>query len=378
MRVMHVIEAMRQGGAESLVVEHALRAAPDVETRICALNRGGPALERARRAGVGTEVLGGAGLGRVLALARRIRRERVDVVHGHNPTGGLYAALAARLGGVRAVLRTEHSFHFPGRHSRAYPLLERISTALTPRVICVCEAVRASHAPRLGGPPSRFVVILNGVSEGGPSRLRTEVRRAEGLEDETPLVLAVGSLTRQKTQHRLLEAMAEPALAGARLWIAGEGPLREALEARRRERGLESRVRLLGAREDVADLLEACDVFALPSQREGLSVTLLEAMRASRPAVVSRVGGNPEAVLDGVTGIVVDADDPKALAGALAGLAFDRARAAEFGRAAHARWRERFTAERMVRETESLYRSLLDGRAPRNDEIRDSNRGNAA
>src|SRR5262249_24941949 len=153
------------------------------------------------------EVLGGGGLGRVMALAERIRDQRVDVVHGHNPTGGLYAALASRLAGVGAALRTEHSFHFAGRHSRAYPMLERISTALTPRVICVCEAVRASHAGRLGGPPGRFVTILNGIAEAVPPRPRAEVRRELGLDADVPLVLAVGSLTRQKAQHLLLEAM---------------------------------------------------------------------------------------------------------------------------------------------------------------------------
>jgi len=378
MRVMHVIEAMHQGGAESLVVEQARGAAPDVETLVCALNRGGPALEAARAAGAETQVLGARGLARVAALARRMRVRGVDVVHGHNPTGGLYGALAGRLAGVGAVIRTEHSFHFPGRHSRAYPVLERVSTALTDRVVCVCEAVRASHAPRLGGDPRRFVVIPNGVGEAPTPAPRAATRAALGVPEDAPLVLAVGSLTRQKAQHLLLEALARPALAGARAWIAGEGPLAAELARRAEALGLGARVAWLGARQDVGDLLEACDVFVLPSEREGLSVTLLEAMRAGRPAVATAVGGNPEAVADGVTGRIVPPGDPGALAAALGGLLADAPCRAAFGRAARERWRAEFTAERMVRETETLYRALLDHRGTRATADGRERRGNAA
>ncbi|MEO5616611.1 MAG: glycosyltransferase [Candidatus Eisenbacteria bacterium] len=378
MRVMHVIEAMHQGGAESLVVEHARLAAPDIETEVCALNRGGPALEAARATGAEVRVLGSGGLTRLLALARRMRETRVDVVHGHNPTGGLYGALAARLAGVPAVLRTEHSFHFAGRHSRFYPALERVSTALTGRVICVCEAVRASHASRLGGDPARFVVVLNGVAEPSPVRPRADTRRALGLADDAPLVLTVGSLTRQKAQHLLIEAMALPPLNGAHLWIAGEGPLRADLERRRDTLGLAARVSFLGARGDVGDLLAACDVFVLSSSREGLSVTLLEAMRAACPAVATRVGGNAEAVLDGVTGLIVPPGQAGALAVALGELLGDADRRSAFGRAGRERWAALFSAERMVRETETLYRALLDRRSMRPLADKLVRRGNAA
>ncbi len=374
MRVMHVVEAMHQGGAESLIVEHARLAGRDVETWVVALNRGGPALDAAAAAGAHVEVLGKGGLDRVRGLADRMRAEAIEVVNGHNPTGGLSGAFAARLARVPAVLRTEHSFHFAGRHSRVYPLLERMSTAMTDRVICVCEAVRASHSPRLGGDPDRFVVVKNGVdARSAAARPRAETRAALGVDRE-PLVLTIGSLTRQKAQLHLVDAFAEPRLAGVRLAIAGEGALRPDLEARIARLGLGDRVRLLGARNDAADLLEACDVFVLSSVREGLSVTLLEAMRAGRPAVATAVGGNAEAIVDGVTGRIVPPGEPRALADALADLLGDSEMRARMGRAAHERWRAEFTAERMVRETENLYRALLG----RSELERRNGRGNAA
>ena len=117
LRVLHVIESMIQGGAETLILEHVRHASAGTESTVCALNRGGPALEQARALGACTELLGkGArrlqGLSRVTAL---MRERRINVVNGHNPTGSLYGTLAAMRAGVPVVVRTEHSIHYPGR-----------------------------------------------------------------------------------------------------------------------------------------------------------------------------------------------------------------------------------------------------------------------
>lgn len=360
MRVMHVLEAMHRGGAESLVVEHARHAAPDVETLVVALNRGGPALEAAAAAGARTFVLGkrGARAGGLARLAGLMRAERVNVVNGHNPTGALYAVAAARLAGISVTLRTEHSLHYPGRHSIFYPLLEPLATALTRRVVCVCRAVLESHVSRLPWAARRFVTVANGISPAPHTRPREAVRREFALDPTGPVVLAVGSLTPQKSHDLLLEAFATAVRTrpGALLLIAGEGRLRGALEARIEALGLGGSVRLLGERDDVADLMAAADLFVLSSVREGLSVTLLEAMRAGLAAVVTRVGGNAEAVLDRHTGRIVPAGVPAALAAALAEMLGDPAGVAAMGAAARERWSQHFTAERMVRETEALYR----------------------
>ena len=362
LRVMHVIEAMDRGGGESVVVEHARHAGPGVEVLVCALNRGGPALEAARAAGARTFVLQGRGrLARIGRLAGLLREEAVTVVNGHNPTGGLAAALAARLAGVRAVLRTEHSLHYAGRHSAAWPVLERIATALTTRVVCVCETVRESHVARFPRAARRFVTVRNGISAAPVPRPRAEVRTELGLGPQERVALTVGSLTPQKAQHVLLEAFARVAadVPGSRLLVAGEGPLRSTLEARRDALGLGESVRFLGAREDVGDLLGAADVFTLSSRREGLPVTLLEAMRAGRAVGVTRAGGCAEAVTEGVSGALVPVDDVAALGRSLGALFADPGRCARLGEAGRARWAREFTAERMVLETESLYETAL-------------------
>jgi glycosyltransferase involved in cell wall biosynthesis len=362
LRVLHVIEAMDRGGAESMVVEHARHAGLGVEVLVCALNRGGPALEAAQAAGARTFVLRDRGrLARIGSLAGLLRAEGVAAVNGHNPTGGLAAALAARLAGVPVVLRTEHSLHYAGRHSAAWPVLERLATALTTRVVCVCETVRESHVSRLPRASRRFVTVLNGISPAPARRPRAEIRAELGFGPAERVALTVGSLTPQKAQHVLLEAFARVAreVPGSRLLVAGEGPLRSTLEARREALGLEESVVFLGAREDVADLLEAADVFTLSSRREGLPVTLLEAMRAGRPAAVTRAGGCAEAVTDGATGSLVPVDDAAALGAALGALLADPDRGARLGTAGRERWEREFTAARMVRQTEALYESAL-------------------
>ena len=370
MRVMHVVESMHQGGAESLVVEHVRHASAGVHRTVVALNRGGPALEAAAAAGAETLLLGkgGARATALLRLAGAMRARRIEVVNGHNPTGALYATLAARLAGVPAVVRTEHSIHYAGRGFRGYAPVEQALTALCDVVICVCEAARASHAPRFGRRAARFVTVLNGIGDAPPTRPRPEVRASLGLPPQAPVALTVGSLTPQKSQDVLLRAMAAARAHAptATLLVAGEGRLRESLLALHAELGLGERVRFLGARSDVADLMTACDLFVLSSSREGLSVTLLEAMRAGRAALATDVGGNREAVLDGVTGRVVPVGDTSRMAAALSDLLGSPERLAELGAAGRARWASLFTARQMVERTESLYRGALarHGRAP--------------
>jgi glycosyltransferase involved in cell wall biosynthesis len=141
--------------------------------------------------------------------------------------------------------------------------------------------------------------------------------------------------------------------------MAGAGPLRHALEERAAAEGVIDQIRWLGPRQDVGDLVHAADMFVLSSEREGLPLSLLEAMRGARAAVVTRVGGNAEALVEGETGYLVPPHDAAALAQALLRLVGDPARREAFGRAARERWTRFFTAARMVRETESLYRAAL-------------------
>jgi glycosyltransferase involved in cell wall biosynthesis len=370
-RVMHVINAMNLGGAEMVVLEHVRQAGPDIETHLCAVNEGGWAMQEAERLGARPLVLGkqGGRLGAIRRLAGYLRRERIDVVNGHNPSGGFYAALAGRLAGVPVIVRTEHSVRHPGKHAGIYDgLLEPVFTAMTHRVVCVCEAVRRSQVRRMRWASRRFVTVMNGIASAAPADTRAATRAGLGLAADEFAIVTVASLTPAKAQHVLVEAFADVArqAPAARLLFVGDGPLRAPLEAQVRSLGLERGVRFLGTRTDVRDLLAAADLYVLSSVREGLSMSILEAMRAGRAAVVTDVGGNSEAVADGVNGRVVPPSDPRALGAALVAALSDRPRLESWGVAARRRWEAEFTAGKMARDTEALYRSELRraGRLP--------------
>jgi glycosyltransferase involved in cell wall biosynthesis len=144
--------------------------------------------------------------------------------------------------------------------------------------------------------------------------------------------------------------------------IAGGGDLEDFLKELANEMGIAERVHVLGPRKDVPELMHAIDVFAMPSIWEGFGLVLLEAMAAGRPIVASRVATIPEVVVDGETGILVPAGDPLALAEALATLADQPRLARQYGEAGRERLRSRFSIEKMVGDTELLYRELVDER----------------
>jgi glycosyltransferase involved in cell wall biosynthesis len=228
--------------------------------------------------------------------------------------------------------------------------------------------VVAAQLAEGGAPAARVRIIPSAIDPGRlvPCLGRERLRAQEQVASETPLLLTIAALVRRKGLDVLLGALADLAReAGApRLWIAGSGPEREALERRTRSLGLEGRVRFLGQREDAADLLAACDVFVLPSRREGLGVAALEAMAAGRPVVATRVGGLGHAVVPGRTGLLVPPDDTAALADAIRQLLHDPELRARLGAEGPRRVAEGFLAGQMVEAYGSLYEEVLSERAP--------------
>ncbi len=293
----------------------------------------------------------------LLALRRLLRSARADLVHLHTARATWLGGLAARSARVPALTtrRMDRPVRRGWRTRLLYGRLVRGVVAISP---AVAGRLRAG-----GVPEAALRVIPSAVDPQAlaPTRSRESVRAAEGLGNEI-LFLTVAALVPRKGLDVLLRALArlvEEGLAPV-LWICGSGPARSGLERLSEELGLAKRVRFLGRREDVPDLLAACDVFALPARREGLGVAALEAMAAGRPVVASRVGGLAEAVVEGGTGLLVPPDDPAALAAALGRLLREPALRRELGRAGPGRIAEGFRADQMVAAYEELYSELLE------------------
>ena len=327
------------------------------------------AASRPRLEAMGLEVValpmrGEADLFAVLRLRRLLRARRPPLVHAHTSHAHGLLAWAVRgsarpadarprLVVSRRVDLSIYRHSFLGLNGRKYRRADRI--------LCVSEAVRrVLQADGLDG--ERLVVVRDAID---PERIRratpVDVRVRCGLPTDAALVLAVGALVPPKGHEHLLAALPRviARVPRAHLVVAGEGPLRAALEAQARALGCADRVRLPGAIDDLPGWFAAADVVAMPSVQEGLGTSLLDAMAAGRPVVASSTGGIPEVVRDGVDGRLVPPADPVALADALAEVLLDPARAGAWGRAGSARVDAEFRVERMVDETVAAYRGVL-------------------
>ncbi|MEO8605424.1 MAG: glycosyltransferase family 4 protein [bacterium] len=293
----------------------------------------------------------------VARLAAALRRQPLDVVHLHTGRAAWLGGLAARAAGVPAIVtrRMDRPLRRGWRSRLIYQHCSRRTAAIAPAI--VAQLIEA------GVPRQRIVLIPSAVDPARlvPRQPRAAVRAAGGVTDAEVIVFVAAALVRRKGIDVLLDALAGLRARGARprLWVAGDGPERQALAAQARALALDDQVTWLGRRDDVADLLAASDIFALPSRAEGLGVAALEAMGAGLPVVASAVGGLADAVVDERCGLLVAPGDAVALGAALERLLHEPELRARLGAAGPARLADGFLPEQMVAAYERLYREVL-------------------
>jgi len=293
-------------------------------------------------------------------LYRLCRRLRPDIVHANSSKAGVVGRLAAALARVPVRVFTVHGWAFKaatGMGSRIYLGCDRAMRGLTTAIVCVSETERAAGLAAKTCTEKRTVVVYNAVDVDA-------VTVREHREQRPVEVVSVGRLAYPKDFVTLVRACSrlEPGLA--RLTIVGDGGDRGAVEEAIAETGLEG-VLMLGERDDVLDHLAVSDVFVLSSLSEGLPMSVLEAMAAGLPLVLTRVGGMPELVAEGDNGRLVPPGDPAALAEAIDALARDVALRRAYGAASRKRVEETFALRRFQEEHVRLYERLLAGHPPR-------------
>ncbi len=303
----------------------------------------------------------------VRRLAAIYRAERPDILHAYLPSSNVLGPIAARLSGVPRVIVSKRSL---SDYKDKFPLLRRVEPVgnrLADVILVNSDAVRRDVEKTERFWEGKFRKVYNGVDVPEPwcPEEADRFRRREGIAPGSLVVLAVANFFAYKGHLDLVEAAMRMAalVPEAVFLLAGhDAGNMERCRIRARELGVERRVRFLGGRPDVADLLRACDVFVHPSHQEGFSNAVLEAMAAGRAVVATDVGGVPEAVAHGETGLLVPPRSPAALAAALVVLLRDPARARRMGEAGRRRVLERHATGRMVAEIEGLYETLRDGR----------------
>ncbi len=327
--------------------------------------------ERARAANLPVfpvEKRGPVDLAAIAVLRSALRRGQFDIVHTHNGRTSLAAALAAWLARRGQLVTTQH-FLSPA-HAALGGIKARIARAAhrwiagrAARVIAISEAVRASILARRAAPPDRIRVVLNGVSDPQQSerRSRPQVRAEFGVAAAAPLIVTSARLEREKGVETLIEAMSQvrSACPAARCLVAGEGADRAGLQALLEKKGLADAVQLVGFRADIFSLIDAADVFVLPSPNEPFGLALIEAMGLSRPVIASRAGGPCEIVSDGESGLLFHPGDAADLGSKILQVITQPGLAARLAARARQTYADRFTSRRMADEIFALYREIV-------------------
>jgi glycosyltransferase involved in cell wall biosynthesis len=332
---------------------------------VVCLFRDGWLRDRCERLGLETHVVPMTGmldLGWLRRFGRLLRDREVGLVHAHEFGANTYGTLAGRLARIPVVATVHGRSYYAdcGRRRLAYRVVSRAAV-----MVAVSEDVKRFVVERTGVSARRVRVVYNGIGPAEPvsGEARARLRANLGIRNGERVVAVVGSLYDVKGHRHLLEAAPSilEACPSTVFLIAGRGERKAALSEQARSLGIEARVRFLGFRPDVPALLAICDVFVLPSLSEGLSVAILEAMAAAKPVVTTRVGGNPELVVDDETGFLVEPADPRLLASAVIRILTDPAEARRLGDNGLSRVKSRFTIGAMVREYEAIYDAAPKG-----------------
>jgi glycosyltransferase involved in cell wall biosynthesis len=295
-------------------------------------------------------------------VAGALRRLRPDVVHTHQIGALLYAGPGAWLAGVPLVVHTEH-----GRQRYATRLrtrwLGRVAGRYAARFFCLTRDMAEAVVAERVVPRSKVRVILNGIDTAAYQQPCDSlgVRRALGIPPDAPLIGTIGRLAEVKRQDRLIRAFAavRRRFTDAHLLLVGDGPLLHDLRRLATDLGVPDRVHFAGFQSPTTPYLRAMDVFALTSRSEGTPQALLEASVAGIAVIGSRVGGIPEVIEHGETGLLFDPNDENSLAHALTRLLSDAGLARRLGQAARERVEGRFDIERMVRDYQLHFEELL-------------------
>lgn len=382
-RIMVVVPALNEGGTELHIASiMPLLAERGFDVTVAAVAARGPVENKLRSSNIrvieppGSDIddgvtrsVRGRPIAGTYALIRDLKRRPVDIIHGFLPLGYLAGRFAARVTKTPIMIMSRRNLD---HYQKRYPGLARLESYLhkqTSFILANSKAI-ADELLNEGAPPERVGIIYNGV-ELPPSNIdfdRDRTRAVLGIGPEALVLTIVANLIPYKGHYDLLSALAgisDQLPSGWILQIVGrDDGLGGELQAYSHSLGLEKNIRFLGQRQDVSELLKISDIGLLVSHEEGFSNAVLESMAASLPMIVTDVGGNPEAVINGKHGFVVPACDPGQLGRAILNLATDTELQHRFGQAGFKRVQDVFSQAACVANYCDLYDALLEGRVP--------------
>ncbi len=371
--VAHVLHRLYLAGAEVLAADLARQLGDQHRFIFLCLDEIGPlgqqligegfeVVDLARRPGVDWSV--------ARRLRQEIRKRDVGLLHAHQYTPFFYAAVARRWSAWPRILFTEHGRHYPDYRRTKRVIANKFLLRANDRVTAVGGFVKQALVDHEGIAADRIKVIYNGIDprkfsvDDQDVTTRSAVRQELGVSDDQVVLIQVARFHPVKDHATAIRAFAQAVgqYPNAVLVLVGDGQLRADSEALAQELGVQEQVRFLGVRQDIPRLMAGSDVFLLSSLSEGVSVTLLEAMGCGLPIAATEVGGNPEIVAHGKTGLLSPRGDVLGLARNMVTLCRDPQLREQMGRAGRERLVERFTQQQMHDGYAQLYQQTLADR----------------
>lgn len=355
--ILYLVVGLGIGGTEIQLLELLKKLNREkYNPTVCSIKEKGVLADDIERIGIKIESLSIRNRFNFLALPRLVRilrREGIDILHTFLFWANILGRLAGRITRVPIIVSGEEGINL--RKKKIAILIDRLTSRWVDKIVVVSKAIKNTLVAREKISSEKIEVIYNGID------LRNFKADYKKGGKSVPKVGIVGRLHPDKGHRYFLKAAAQTIKKKPKVefLIVGHGPLREELEDLSNELGLSDKVVFAGGRRDIPQIMFSLDILVLSSLEEGLGNVLLEAMASGKPVVATKVGGVPEIVLDGETGILVPSKNPDALAQAILKLLMNPALAKEMGRAGRRRVKKYFTIDRMVKGTEKVYNNFV-------------------
>ena len=360
LKIVHLVTSLEVGGAQHNMLLGLPRLDRDrYEHHIVSIMNRMQMRQQFLKAGIRVHTLGlshKTDLAVALRLRSLLKQLRPDILHTYLIHGNVLGRIVGRLVGVPVIIGSELTIGQAGRLGR---LVTKLTNPLTDAVEVNSETGGKAVVADLGVRPEKVEVVLPGLDLEvfGRSEGRTSVRAELGIENEQHLVLYIGRLRPVKGVDYGIKAFAQALIAqpDMHMALAGEGEQRQHLENLTAELGISEKVSFLGVRNDLANVLSAADSVLMPSLTEGFPRVAIEAMASSKPVIVTRVGGTPEAIIDEQTGILVQPKDIDAMASAITRLVADPDLQSRLGSSARQRTEKHYSAASYVARLDEMY-----------------------
>lgn len=370
-KVLHLTYTLLTGGAERVIFNYATNHnAEKYVPVVCAIKDAGLIARQLKEKGIKVYCCTkkrGFDIKVLKFILNIIKNEHIDIIHVHNPNPNHYVALSMILSCVNVSIRTEHNIFYKGRVRSWYPILNTLLGLFNSKIVGVSEMLMNTHIKKDLLNKHKYTYIHNGIEK--KNGLAEQFQGFDLGREKNKLNIAadavvigtVANIHKQKGIDMFLEAakIVNAQYPETHFLIVGDGVLKEKMQTYAKQLSIEKKVSFAGYREDATLLMNGIDIFVLASLWEGFPITILEAMRAGKPCVVTDVGGNKEAVADGETGFVVPSKRPDLIADRINNLLASSEKRDKFGKAGKNVFESKFTVQAMVEKTEKIYDEIL-------------------